>query len=202
MWRHVHDIFVEVGATNVTWVWCINEMTQTSTGQHPPLAQIYPGDDYVDWTGMDNYNRYVGWESFNTMITGAGTNWILNSYEALLDLAPTKPIMLAEFGSKEDAVNGQRKADWLTDALTVQLPNNFPQIKAAVYFNWNTTTNPADPDSSIVIESSAAAQEAFAAGIGSPYFTTNTFANLPWGPIQPPGSTLPARVVFLPLLRK
>ena len=21
-WRHVHDIFAAVGATNVTWVWC------------------------------------------------------------------------------------------------------------------------------------------------------------------------------------
>ena len=23
-WRHVHDIFTEVGATNATWVWCPN----------------------------------------------------------------------------------------------------------------------------------------------------------------------------------
>jgi beta-mannanase len=24
MWRHVHDLFTGVGATNVTWVWCVN----------------------------------------------------------------------------------------------------------------------------------------------------------------------------------
>ena len=23
-WRHVHDIFTAVGATNVSWVWCPN----------------------------------------------------------------------------------------------------------------------------------------------------------------------------------
>jgi beta-mannanase len=201
MWRHVHDLFTEEGATNVTWVWCINEMTATSTGQHPPMAQIYPGDDYVDWTGMDNYNRYAGWESFNTILTGSGTNWILNTYQALLAIAPTKPIMLAEFGSKEDPVNGQRKADWLTDALTVQLPGNFPRIKAAVYFNWNTTTDPADPDSSVVIESSAAAQAAFANGIVADYYTANTFADLPAGPIQPPGG-FQISLVFAPLLLK
>ena len=201
MWRHVHDIFVQAGATNVTWVWCINEMTNTSAGQHPPMAQIYPGDNYVDWTGMDNYNRYAGWESFSTMITGAGTNWILNTYEALLDIAPSKPIMLAEFGSKEDTFDGQRKADWLIDALTVQLPVNFPQIKAAVYFNWNVTTDPANPDSSIVIESSAVARAAFATGIAASYYTANTFTYLPPGPIQPPTS-VPANRLFAPLLLK
>jgi beta-mannanase len=201
MWRHVHDIFTEVGATNVTWVWCINQMSDTSVGQHPPMDQIYPGDDYVDWTAMDNYNRYAGWESFHTVNTGSGTEWLLNTYQALLDTAPAKPIMLAEFGSKEDADNGQRKADWLTDAFAVQLPAHFPQIKAVVYFNWNTTTDPADPDSSIVIESSAAAQTAFANGIASPYFATNTFANLPPGPIQPLDATLPTTdPVYLPLL--
>ncbi len=203
MWRHVHDIFTQVGATNVTWVWCINEMTNTSAGQHPPVSQIYPGDNYVDWTGMDNYNRYAGWESFNTILTGSGTNWILNTYQSLLDIAPAKPIMLAEFGSKEDAIDGQRKAAWLTDALTVQLPSHFPQIKAAVYFNWNTRTDPIDPDSSIVIESSAAAQTAFANGIASSYYTANTFTFLPPGPIQPPTDTpFPVKVVFVPLLLK
>ncbi len=185
MWRHVHNIFTQVGATNVTWVWCINQMSATSASQQLPLAQIYPGDDYVDWVGMDNYNRYAGWESFQTMNTGSGTHWLLNTYQSLLDLAPSKPIMLAEFGSKEDKNDDQRKADWLTEALTVQLPANFPKIKAIVYFNWNTTTNPANPNSSIVIESSLAAQMAFANGIASPYYATNTFASLPWGPIQP-----------------
>jgi hypothetical protein len=109
--------------------------------------------------------------------------------------------MLAEFGSKEDAGNGQRKADWLIDALTVQLPGHFPQIKAVVYFNWNTTTDPTDPDSSIVIESSAAAQAAFATGIASSYYTANTFTYLPPGPIQPPGSN-PTNSLRFPILLK
>ncbi len=205
MWKHVHDIFTQAGATNVTWVWCINEMTDTSVGQHPPITQIYPGDGYVDWTGMDNYNRYAGWDSFNAIISGSGTDWILNTYQSILDIAPSKPIMLAEFGSKEDSTDDQRKADWLTDALTIQLPSNFPQIKAAVYFNWNTTADPTDPDSSIVIESSTAAQTAFANGIASSYYTANTFASLPAGPIQPPtpdSTPVPANRVFVPFLVK
>ncbi len=38
-WRHVHDIFASVGATNVTWVWCPNIGDATTT----PLAELYPG---------------------------------------------------------------------------------------------------------------------------------------------------------------
>ena len=54
MWRHVHDLFVAAGATNVSWQWCPNvdpESVQT------PLEQLYPGDAYVDWTGMTGYNE-------------------------------------------------------------------------------------------------------------------------------------------------
>jgi hypothetical protein len=150
---------------------------------------------------MDNYNRYPGWTSFNTIITGSGTDWLLNTYQSILDIAASKPIMLAEFGSKEDATDGQRKAEWLTDALMAQLPVNFPKIKAAVYFNWNTTTDPTDPDSSIVIESSAAAQTAFANGIALPYYTANTFA-LAAGPHSATGSILPdRRSVYAPEMK-
>lgn len=191
MWRHVHDIFTQVGATNVTWVWCINEMSNTTAGKHPPMDQIYPGDAYVDWTGFDVYNRYSGWESFNTTLTGAGTNWLLNTYQSTFDIAPSKPMIVVEFGSKEDRTNATRKAGWLTDALLTQLPNNFPQIKGIVYFNWNTTSDPNNPDSSVAIESSPQSQAAFAQGIASPYYAANWFADLPPGPIQPIASPVP-----------
>ena len=51
-WRHVHDIFTEVGATNAIWVWCVNTEFPGST----PIAQDYPGDAYVDWVAIDGYN--------------------------------------------------------------------------------------------------------------------------------------------------
>src|ERR1051326_8974654 len=61
-WRHVHDIFTSVGATNATWVWTINGVFSTSI----PLPGLYPGDSYVDWTGMDAYNRASGPTSWLT----------------------------------------------------------------------------------------------------------------------------------------
>ncbi len=53
-WRHVHDIFTAVGASNVTWVWCPNVDPGNKLANS--IASDYPGDEYVDWTGLDGYN--------------------------------------------------------------------------------------------------------------------------------------------------
>src|SRR4029078_8442886 len=63
-WRHVHDIFTSLGATNATWVWCPN-VTGTSTTAR---SARYPGDSYVDWACLDGYNSAGDagnqWQSF------------------------------------------------------------------------------------------------------------------------------------------
>ncbi len=169
-WRHVHDIFTEVGATNVTWVWCPN----VDTAKTVPFEPLYPGDAYVDWIGMDGYNwgpdqdQQLGWQSFQELF-GA-------TYDQLLRLSPNKPLMIAETSSTE---TGGSKAKWITDALTAQIPKNFPQVKAVVWFNWNAD------DMDWVIESSSSAQAAFAKGIASSYYAGSEFANLNISPIPP-----------------
>jgi len=184
MWRHVHDIFTSVGANNVTWVWCPNIDSSTMI----PMSSLYPGDSYVDWTALDGYNKYSTWLAFNQVFGAAGITWLYDSYHKLLSIAPSKPIMLAEVASLEAGDGGAKKAAWITDALTAQIPANFPAIKAVVWFNWN-----ADAGSTFVIESSAAAQAAFAAGIASTAYPANSFASLPAGtkigPLMPSVAT-------------
>src|SRR5262249_34687117 len=86
-----------------------------------------------------------------------------------------------------------KKAGWITDALTAQIPANFPAIKAILWFNWNSNAG-----STYVIESSSAAKSAFAAGIASSVFAANDFGSLPAGskvaPLNPslPTATSPA----------
>ena len=180
-WRHVHDIFTQQGATNATWVWCPNVSSPRTT----PLHEVYPGDDYVDWTCMDGYNFGTDnnneWQSFEQVFGGSAYNGYHNTYQQLVDLAPGKPIMIAETATSR---NGGDAGAWVRDALTQQLPNRFPQIKALVWFNWNA----GDPGLSWPIESSPATQSAFAASIASPYFASNQFGALESrGPIQPVG---------------
>ncbi len=176
-WRHVHDIFTQNGVTNVTWVWCPN----ISSASTRSMAALYPGDAYVDWTCFDGYNKYPVWLDFNTIFTGSGINWLYNSYEEILATAPNKPIMLGEFASLEAGDGGVQKAAWIKDALDVQLPTKFPQIKAVVWFNWDDN----NPAYSFPIESSSPAQNAFAASIQASFYSANDFADLNTSPIPP-----------------
>jgi mannan endo-1,4-beta-mannosidase len=175
-WQHVHNIFTNVGATNVTWVWAPNQIANNT--RYPVLSTLYPGSSYVDWTGLSIYNKYTTWLGLNPLLNGAGYTWLKNSYNEVLSVTSTKPMMLAEFASIEAGDGGAKKAAWLQDALTAQIPTNFPKVKAVVWFNWD-----ADAGKTYPIESSQAATAAWAAGIGSPIYATNQYASLNISPI-------------------
>lgn len=162
-WRHMHDIFTQVGATNATWVWCPNV---DPSGIFTPYDQLYPGDGYVDWTGLDGFNQ-TGNQSFS---------WLYgSSYQKLLSMAASKPIMISQIASVESGIG---KAAWITDALSTQLPKYFPQVKALLWFNWRIYEN--NTWMSWEIESSASSQAAFAAAIASPFYAAGgSFGALP-----------------------
>jgi hypothetical protein len=163
-WRHFHDVVDREGASNVTWVWCPNLEFSSST----PYEQLYPGDAYVDWTCLDGYNKGSSSESFASLYRA--------SYNHLLTLAPSKPIMIGEIASEEYGPGA--KAAWITDALAVQLPTSFPQVKAFVWFNWRIQEG--GRAWNWEIESSAATQQAFATAIAAPYYAPGgSFGNLP-----------------------
>jgi hypothetical protein len=153
MWRHLHEIFDRAGASNVTWVWCPNVDPRH---QFTPYEQLYPGDRYVDWTGLDGYD-----------LDGASSfAWLFgSSYSDLLRLAPTKPIMISQVAA-EDV--GGSKAPWITDALSGQLPGHFPQVKALLWFNWRIYEQ--DRWFDWEIESSPEARAAFAQAVSSSYY--------------------------------
>jgi len=168
-WRHVHDIFVAQGATNVTWVWSPN----VEYGGSTPLAGLYPGDAYVDWLGIDGYNWGSGFpgKSWQTFPAVFGP-----TYAALTQLSASKPIMIAETASAEA---GGSKVDWITDALATQIPRHFPRIRALVWFNEEKETD-------WRIESSPSAQAAFARAIAAPLYASNRYRNLNVSPIPAP----------------
>lgn len=122
-WKRIVDIFKSEGATNVKFVWCANVIYQGST----PLEQLFPGDDYIDYTCMDGYNWgdiNGGWQSF--------TNLFANTYTKLEQIS-TKPIIIGETASAEI---GGNKASWITDMYLTALPS-FPKIVMINWFNAN-----------------------------------------------------------------
>ncbi|HEX6555930.1 MAG TPA: glycosyl hydrolase [Ktedonobacteraceae bacterium] len=128
-WRHVVNIFREEGATNVQWVWSPNVTYPGIT----PFARLYPGDNYVDWVGLDGYNGGPAlsqpWQSFSQIF--------LPSYEMLVTMT-NRPMMIAETASAEI---GGNKAAWIKQSLLVDLPSEFPRIRAVIWFNENKETD-------------------------------------------------------------
>jgi len=127
-WRHIHDIFIAAGATNVAWVWCPN----ASAFDDGDAMAYYPGASYVDWVCADGYNFAPNrpgdeWESFGQIFNGfsaAGTR--LN-----------KPLMVGETGVLERGAG--EKAAWFRAAHDWVAAH--PAIAALVYFNADSTNN-------------------------------------------------------------
>jgi hypothetical protein len=171
-WRHVHDIFTAVGANNVNWVWCPNI---DPDGIFQDLSSLYPGDAYVDWTGLDGYNwgtdpaKPDRWRSFDELYG--------STYRRIADtIAPSKPLLIAEMASTE---YGGSKASWIQDTLA-KIPASYPKIGGLLWFD--TYIEGMDWP----IESSTTATSAFAEGIGDPAYAGNSYAGLTGNQIAPP----------------
>ena len=123
-YKHIHDLFVAGGATNVVWAWCPN-VTDTNGGNSMTMA-YYPGDAYVDWTGVDGYN-------WGTSTSGFAWQTFRDVFKEIYPLlaGKGKPIIIGEMAS--DEVGGD-KAQWITDMIPT-LKTDFPLIKAFVWFD-------------------------------------------------------------------
>jgi hypothetical protein len=150
MYRHTVLRLRAAGVTNVVFVmvymayepWCVQ----------PWFGDLYPGDDVVDWIGMDPYlfakpggyghgdfaylvdrtSNPAKWPGFYTWVTRTHGN---------------KPLMIAEWGVYEHAADPAQKA-WIYSTVRQQL-GRFPAIKALVYFDSpNAPKGDTRPDSS------------------------------------------------------
>ncbi len=173
-WRHVHDIFTKVGATNVSWVWCPNV---DPFGIYTSLQELYPGSAYVDWTCLDGYNKGTNpidapsdsWLSFDQLYHST-YNQVVNT------IAPGKPMMLAEVASTEI---GGSKSQWISQMLS-ELPSQYPDIHGVIWYDrssggWDWP-----------IESSATSLAAFSSGIKNAAYVANDYGDLNTSPIPPP----------------
>lgn len=126
-YRHIHNLFDEVGADNVKWIWCPNNVSVPAVSWNDYIAS-YPGDKYVDWIGLDGYNfgttqQTSVWKSFDAIY--------YNIYRHLIIKGFKKPIMIAEFGCAE---RGGNKAKWFEELHEI-LRQKYLRIKSIIFFN-------------------------------------------------------------------
>jgi beta-mannanase len=135
-WRHVVGIFQAQGATNVRFVWCASGSATLTA-----LPALYPGDATVSWIAFDDYNRDRPWQTFTQLATPV--------YDTIAPLT-TRPMMVAETATPEEAGSPSAKASWITSTFLQEIPASFPRVEAALYFDSNgagmgyqLTTSPA-----------------------------------------------------------
>jgi hypothetical protein len=130
-WRRVHDLFLDVGATNVIWVWSPNVVNPVP---RVALQPLYPGDAYVDWIGVVGYYTDSGASSFPTLF-GPTT--------AALRRFTRKPILIAETAAQP----GPRKSRDVADLFSGVAAS--PDVVGFVWFDivkradWRVASDPA-----------------------------------------------------------
>lgn len=154
-YRHIHDIFTEEGADNAIWLWCPMD-SEVPNRKWNHYTNYYPGDEYVDWIGLDGYNwgktqQWSRWVSFKDIFK--------RRYDDMLKLYPDKPFMIGEFASAE--VGGD-KARWIEETFKV-IKEEFPELDAFVWFNINKECD-------WRINSSAEAMAAYSLAMKDPYY--------------------------------
>ena len=114
MWRRIHDVFTRTGLDETTsqWIWAPNA---DEVGGIPAEA-YYPGDEYVDWVGLDGFNFgetqwYSEWRGPEEVFLE-----MLGRMRELTD----KPVGLTEFASssyRDGAYRPAVKAAWIEDVF-------------------------------------------------------------------------------------
>lgn len=123
IYRRVKDIFDENKVTNVRWIFSIN--WEDIPGDSSFL-KYYPGDEYVDYIGIDGYN----WGLSQSWSSWMGPKDIFSQryIEVVKNLC--KPVLITEFGSSSE---GGDRAKWIIEFF--KEVNSMDKVYGVVLFN-------------------------------------------------------------------
>lgn len=135
-WRLIHRVMHEE-APNVAMVWVPNVVPEE------PIPAYYPGDDYVDWVGV---NFYTVHHHNNSLAHPAehenpadSLRWIYERY------SNKKPVLIGEFAATHYCrADDQQLPEFAADklrALYAALPRLYPRVKAVHWYNIDNTTH-------------------------------------------------------------
>jgi hypothetical protein len=162
--RHVVTVARESGLPN-KWT----TFLQNYTWQARNPNDWWPGDAYVDYLGVQGYGSNPNtptaedcnakqWRSF------------ADTFKAPYDFAVAheKPMLIGEWGQREDPAHPNRKAQWFEDARAA-LKSSMTQIRVLMYYHSDGRGPCAYPNTWWV-DSSPQALHAFASMANDPYF--------------------------------
>lgn len=162
-WIRLYNILEEEGANKyLIYVWNPQDCNTYPMTSWNDLRLYFPGAKYVHMLGLTAYNfgDDTKWDTFPQL------------YQPIEDyytpLFGDWGWVISEFGCSDmstDPANENRKAEWIKEMFDCFEAGEYPNIKAAVWFN----TNDYNPDGSLLHEISIGrdvpAQEAFKDGL-------------------------------------
>jgi hypothetical protein len=136
VWKYVVGRFRDKSADNVKWVWTPHGPSiDMSTDPWNHVSNYWPGNEYVDWIGLDGYNFYPKDPWGNERPFRDFDNCFRALYDACATLGD-QPMMIAEFGTGEFQHEDLDKAAWITDAFH-KIKSDYPRVKIFTWFNIN-----------------------------------------------------------------
>lgn len=104
------------------------------------IAQFYPGDEWVDWIGMNIYSVYVNnGDPTRPAFDKDPVTWL----KFLYDNYPNKPIHISEFAATLRCKGSGDKdtVDFAIEKMTrfyTAIKDEFPRVKSVNWFCWDT----------------------------------------------------------------
>lgn len=161
LWRYLTTYVrttYALDGSHLQWVWGANSDDAVDAGWK--LEDFYPGDQYVDWLGVDGYNwgNTLPGHQWQTPEEVFGT-----AISRLQKLAPSKPVIVGTYGCTSIPNGVQAKDSWLSDSFSFFLQKD---VRAFTYFSI-------DNDHDWAVFASANGTGTWTAGDGTTY---NVFA--------------------------
>lgn len=133
VWKYVVGKFRELGVQNAQWVWCPHETSDlVSPEPWNDIEHYWPGDEWVDWLGIDGFNFYPeNPERVNPALLSFDI--LFREMHKKLRALSNKPIQImtgsGEFVSEHNPIN---KIAWVNDMCS-KLLNDY---EGMVLFYW------------------------------------------------------------------
>jgi hypothetical protein len=137
-WQHVVTVFRSAGATNVKWLWAVNNFvgagsTTTISGD---VQQWWPGQQWVDLVGVDGY-YYTAGLTFDSVF-GSAITAIRKFTSVPLMVAETAVGVTADRETQISGLLAEAKADNLFGIVWFDAA----QSSGLYHQNWNLEADP------------------------------------------------------------
>lgn len=125
-YRYVYELFSEMECNNVEFVFSVS-FKDIPNKEWNRFEKYYPGDEYVDWIGIDMIN----WGNIRKIYTNNPSGIINSVYERIIKKYPKKPILISEAAFPSQNVD---KKKWIKEFFD-SLKTKYTAIKAFVWYD-------------------------------------------------------------------